>query len=92
MRSAIEVVWWIGLVGALVPTLVIVKEAFLVVGMLQRILTLARSTEVAAQGIAAHVLPAAKLQGVTEIVERLDADVRDTARGLRKLIGRSGTS
>ena len=31
MRLAIELIWWIGLVGALVPTLVILKEAFLVV-------------------------------------------------------------
>ena len=90
MRLAIEVVWWIGLVGALVPTLVIVKEAFLVVGTLRRILLLAKSTEAAALGIAEHMAPAAKLQGVAEIVQRLDADVRDAARGLRKLSGRSG--
>ena len=87
MRLAIEVVWWIGLLGALVPTLVILKEAFLVVGTLRRILFLAESTHVAAQGIAAHVAPASQLQGVAEMVQRLDGDVGDITRGLRKLAG-----
>ena len=85
MRLAIELIWWIGLVGALVPTLVILKEAFLVVGTLRRILRLAEATHVAAKGIGVHMHPAARLRGLAEIVQRLDDDVRDAAQAVRRL-------
>lgn len=91
MRLAIEIIWWIGIIGALVPTLVILKEAFLVIGTLRAILRLAEATHVAAQGVGVHVQPAAKLQGLSEIVQRLDADVVAATAGLRKLAGRSGS-
>ena len=90
MRLAIEIIWWIGIIGALVPTLVILKEALLVIGALRGILRLAEATHVAAQGIGVHVHPAEKLEGLTEIAQRLDADVVAATAGLRKIVGRSG--
>lgn len=57
MRTAVLVVWWIGLIGALLPTLVIVKQAFLVVRSLRAILELAERTRTAARGIARNVRP-----------------------------------
>jgi hypothetical protein len=91
MRAAIEVIWWLGLVGALVPTLVIVKEALLVIGTLRRILGLAESIWVAAKGIVVHLQAVPNLEGVATIVEQLDRDVgkatdalEDVARRVRR--------
>jgi hypothetical protein len=72
MRTAIELVWWIGLVGALVPTVVILKLAFLVVGRLRDILRLAGLTRDAAAGVAAHVAAVEELRGVGALVTPVD--------------------
>ena len=55
MRTAIIIVWSVGLAGALVPTLVILGQASLVVRALLDIAKLAALTEQAASGIAKHV-------------------------------------
>jgi len=68
MQTAIELVWWVGLVGALLPTLVILKLAFLVVGRLRDILKLAALTNVAARGVAANVAAVDALRGVGALI------------------------
>ena len=82
MRIAIEVVWWIGILGALPATLVIVKESLLVIAMLRRILLLADRTHVAAQGIVVHVSAVPKLQGAGDLVATLDNALRDVTKAL----------
>lgn len=85
MRLAVEIVWWIGIIGALPATLVIVKEALLVIGTLRKILALAGHTEVAARGIVVHVAPAGELHGAGELVRRLDDAVGDVTQRLGAL-------
>jgi hypothetical protein len=51
------IVWSIGLIGALPPTLVILKEVRLILGTLSDIRVLAERTAAAAQGVARHVEP-----------------------------------
>jgi hypothetical protein len=94
MRTAILVVWWIGLVGALIPTLVILKQAFLVVGTLQDILRLAEHTRTAARGIAANVASVDALgalgghvRPVPEAVGTVSAPLRSVARQLHAALG-----
>ena len=55
MTVAIQVVWWIGLVGALGATLVILKEVALVLRALRDIHRLAIITRRAARGVAANL-------------------------------------
>ena len=58
------VVWWIGLIGALIPTLIVIKEVFLILRVLSDIRRLADRTADAAHGIAAHVEPIPGLPAV----------------------------
>jgi len=55
MTAAIQIVWWIGLVGALGATLVILKEVTLVLRALRDIHRLAVITRRAARGVAANL-------------------------------------
>lgn len=55
METAIQVVWWIGLVGALIGTLVVLKEVALVLRTLHKIYRLAEFTRKAAEGIVSNV-------------------------------------
>lgn len=57
MTTTITVVWWIGLVGALLATLVILKEVVLVLRALRDIHRLAVATRQAGAGIAVNVRP-----------------------------------
>ena len=57
----IEVIWWIGLIGALVATLVILKEVGLVLRALRDIHRLAVITRQAGAGVAANVRPIPEL-------------------------------
>jgi hypothetical protein len=88
MRTAILVVWWIGLLGALVPTLVILKQSFLVIGVLQDILRLARLTADAARGIAANTVAVSSLQGIGELLSPVDASLADVAAVLSRIATR----
>lgn len=89
MHTAILVVWWIGLLGALVPTLVILKQASLVIGTLRDILRLAELTRTAGAGIARHVTAVEALvvvqsaiQPVPGAVGAVTAPVHSIARRL----------
>jgi hypothetical protein len=55
MTVAIEVVWWIGLIGALGATLVILKEVTLVLRALRDIHRLGIITRRAARGVAMNL-------------------------------------
>jgi hypothetical protein len=88
MRTAILVVWWIGLLGALVPTLVILKESFLVIGALQDILRLARLTAGAARGVAANTVAVPALRGVGDLLRPVDATLGDVAAALDRIATR----
>ncbi len=88
MRTAILVLWWIGLVGALIPTLVILKQASLIVGALRDILRLAELTRTAARGIAVNVQAVERLSGVDPLVGRLVASTDALAEPLESLAQR----
>src|SRR6266542_3785514 len=75
MRTAIVAVWLIGLLGALPPTLVILKESFLVIRTLRQILQLARMTAVAAHGVANNTIAVSALEGVGATLQPVDASM-----------------
>ena len=64
--TTIQVIWWIGLVGALAATLVILKEVTLVLRALRDIHRLAVITREAGAGVAANVRPVTELAPVPE--------------------------
>jgi len=66
MQVAIQVVWWIGLIGALILTLVILKEVALLLRVLKDIHELAKLTHEAAQGIATNVAVISRMEGLAE--------------------------
>ena len=70
MPRAIVLIWSIGLVGALVATLAILKQVALVLRTLQDIHVLAVRTRDAARGIAANVR-------VIRRLDALEAPIRD---------------
>ncbi len=90
METGILVVWWIGLLVALIPTLMIVKEVLLVLRTLRDIRRLAGIIQPAADGIARNV---DGLRGLGERVgvERLPERTAPLAAGAaaleRKLAG-----
>jgi hypothetical protein len=90
MRTAILAVWALGLLGALVPTLVIVKLAFLVVGRLRDILRLATLTRTAARGVAANVVPVGALRGVGELIRPIPESLGAVTTPLRAIAERTG--
>lgn len=71
MQPAIFVVWSIGLIGALVATLVILKEVALVLRELKAIHRLAEFTREAAQGLATNASAASRLASSEELARRL---------------------
>lgn len=77
VRRAIQLAWWIGLVGALLATLAILKEVTLVLRALRDIDDLAQLTLEASRGIRTNVAAIAKLDGVGEPVGQLAAAVQD---------------
>ena len=90
MSTGIEVVWWIGLLGALGITLLILKEVFLVVRVLRQILQLVDLTEVAARGIIVHTAAVPKLQGVPSLLARVDDVVGHATQRLKSVANRLG--
>jgi hypothetical protein len=79
-RRAIEIVWSIGLLGALVTTVVMLKEVALVLRALREIHELARMTRDAAEGIARNVEPIAGLDAVAGPAGELDRHTQALAR------------
>lgn len=71
MEWAVQVIWWVGLGGALSLTLVILKEVFLVLRTLRDIHRLAEHTRTAALRIAAHTATADEFDLLREPTERL---------------------
>lgn len=99
MDQWILVVWWVGLLGALVPTLIILKEVALVVGVLGEIRRLAERTGAAADGIAAHLAPVPTLPVGTEpgepllaAAQRLKAASRALEEGMQARLGSSAVA
>jgi len=88
MRTAIVVVWAFGLAAALVPTLVILKQSFLLIGTLQDILRLARITAGAARGIAANTLAVSSLADIGERLRPVDQALGEVASALAALASR----
>ena len=79
MRPAIFLVWLTGLVGALIATLVILKEVALVLRELKAIRRLAEFTREAAQGLATNASAASRLGSLEEPTRRLREGAGDLA-------------
>ena len=90
-ERAIQVVWWIGLIGALVITAAILKLVMLVVRALQDIHRLAYYTREAARGVAGNVAEVSRQAELEEPARRLREATGDlasaTASVERKLDG-----
>ena len=71
MEVAIQVVWWIGQIVALIRTLIILKEVALVLRTLSAIYRLAHLTRDAARGVASNVSVIPSLGGLQEPVGKL---------------------
>jgi hypothetical protein len=78
-RRLIEIVWWVGLLGALAATLVVLKEVALVLRALREIRELAGMTREAAEGIARNVEPIQGLGALAGPVSSLDEGTRKLA-------------
>jgi hypothetical protein len=78
VEIAIQVVWWLGLLVALLFTLVILKRVFGLLHVLRGILALAEHTHAAARGLARHAEAAGRL-------ETLRAPVSELPHGARRL-------
>lgn len=70
MEIAIQVVWWIGLLGALILTLVILKQVAVLLRTLRGIHQLAELIRDAARGIATNLQPVPGLAGAAEPLGR----------------------
>jgi hypothetical protein len=78
MHAAIIAVWTIGLVGAVIPTIVILKLGMLVIVVLRDILTLSDFTAAAADGIAANVAPIESIPDLAPAAVDLGRAARQT--------------
>lgn len=78
-RRLIEIIWWIGLAGALVATLAILKQVALVLRALQDIHKLAAMTRESADGIARNVAPISGLGAIAPPAEALDRETQTLA-------------
>ena len=78
-RRLIAIVWWIGLLGALAATVVVLKEVALVLRALRDIRELAGRTREAAEGIARNVESIEGLGALAGPVGELDAGTRALA-------------
>jgi len=71
MDRTIQVIWWIGLAGALMATLAVLLEVMLVLRALSSIDRFARTTREAARGIARNVEVISGLTALNEPVHNL---------------------
>jgi hypothetical protein len=88
MRTAILIVWTIGILGALPPTFVIVKQASLVVWALLDIARLAVLTRTAAEGIAKNVAVIPTLPDLSKTAETLTGAAEAAAASLGRSTAR----
>lgn len=79
MDTAIQIVWSIGLVGALVLTLVILKEVALLLRVLVGIHRLSERIRVAAEGIASNLGPVPALAGIADPLGRIHGAAQGVA-------------
>jgi hypothetical protein len=79
METAIQVIWWIGLVLALLATVVILKQVAVTLRTLRHIHELAQHIRTAAQGLADHLAAAPQLSELKEPAVRLREATRATA-------------
>jgi hypothetical protein len=87
MQAGILVIWAIGLAGALVPTIVILKLSRLVISTLWDLLSLSRAIGVVAQGIDEHASVVPTLPDLRPAARQL-ADVASAAGQSLPSIGR----
>lgn len=83
MTVGIQIVWWIGLIGALLITLIILREVELVLRTLRDINELAKFTRTAAQGIGHNVeiIPSlANVAGPAQEIRQGAAQLAGTTR------------
>ena len=78
-RRDVQIIWWVGLGGALVLTLVVLKQVALVLRALGDIHQLAMDTREAAEGIARNVAPISRLSALQGPVQGLDDATRTLA-------------
>lgn len=96
MELAVQIFWWIGLVTALLLTLVLLKQVFLVVRVLVAIDELAGYTRDAAAGVARHLRRGELLKELQEPLGRfadasgaLSASTAEINAQTKKIKGRS---
>lgn len=87
METAIQVVWAIGLAGALVLTLVILKQVALLLRVLVGIHRLAALTRDAARGIATNLEPVPGLAMIADPLGRIHAASKGVAASASALNG-----
>jgi hypothetical protein len=90
METAIQIVWWIGLIGALPATLLILKEVALVIRVLRHILELAELTRDAARQIEHNTAVIPELEGLAQPVTRLRenvAEIGTAVASIKQILG-----
>lgn len=80
MTVAIQIVWWIGIAGALILTLVVLKEVTLVINALRDIDTLADYILEAGEGIAKNVAVESRMRDLIEPGQQLQEQSRRLAK------------
>lgn len=85
MNRAIEAMWWIGLIGALVATLAILKAVSLVLRALIDIHQLSELTHEAAEGVATNLAVVSKLSDLEEPAGELRQSVAALASAVTTL-------
>lgn len=81
MEIAIQVVWWIGLLGALLVTLFVLKQVFLLLRVLKDIHRLGEIIRDAARGLADNAVEIPRLQELAEPAREMRAAVDKIAAG-----------
>lgn len=87
MTLAVQIVWWIGLIGALGATLAILKLVALVLRSSRDVLACARIARQAARGIGAHLEPVAALDRLAAPADDVRRGATDLARAVDRLHG-----
>lgn len=91
MNTAIQVLWWIGLIVALGFTAVILKQVSLLVGTLRDIDVLAEHTRIAAEGAAENVRSDDALAGLPEPLANLASTMESLAGAAADFASRINT-
>jgi hypothetical protein len=90
MEIAIQVIWWIALIAALIGTLVVLKQVVIILGILQSIHHLSGRTLEAARGIEANVRSAPTLPPLDDpsaAFHQAAAELRAAVESLESRLG-----